>query len=90
MNFATAEQTSEQQRADELTREQLYAYLVRLGGRYERATLAQPRDYSTMQTAEQLLVSLQAKHDEVNCGISFRRGQNFIRRLRGLEEVAAW
>lgn len=89
MSFAAAD-NKEQQRADALAREQLYAYLVRLGGRYERARLSEPRDFAAMQSAEQLLEFLQEKHDEVNCGISFRRGQNFIRRLRKLEEVAAW
>lgn len=89
MNPADA-RSEEMKRAAELTSAQAFFYLVRLGGRYERAILAQPRDYTTGQTTEQLLEFLQEKHTELNCGIPFRRGQNFIRRLRGLEEVAAW
>jgi hypothetical protein len=89
MNSAAAH-SKEQKRAAELTSAQAFFYLVRLGGRYERAILASPRDYATGQTIEQLLAFLQEKHTELNCGIPFRRGQNFIRRRRGLEEVAAW
>lgn len=91
MNPARATTHSdERERAARLTSEQAFFYLVRLGGKYERAVLRQPRDYSTGQAIEQLLEFLQEQHTELNCGIPFRRGQNYIRRLRGLEEVAAW
>lgn len=90
MQNPTNTDNTEQERAARLTRAQAFFYLVRLGSRYERAALSQPRDYSTGQAVEQLLEFLQAKHTELNCGIPFRRGQNFIRRLRGLEEVTGW
>lgn len=86
----TGAHRDEQQRAGALTSEQAFLYLVRLGGRYERARLAEPRDYPAAIAAERLLNFMQQAHDEVNCGIPFRRGQNFIRRLRGLEEVSAY
>jgi hypothetical protein len=85
-----ASRNDEQKRAAELTSAQAFFYLVRLGGRYERAIQAQPRDYTTGQAIEKHLEFLQEQHTELNCGIPFRRGQNCIRRLRGLEEVAAW
>lgn len=90
MNPAADQQQDEQQRAARLRREQLPAYLVRLGGRYERASLARPRDFDTMQTAERVLELLHTQHDETDCGLFFRRGQNVVRRLRQLQEVAAW
>ena len=90
MNPQDQPQHDEQRRAASLTREQLPAYLVRLGGRYERAALAQPRDYDTMTTAERVLAQLHERHAETDCGLLFRRGQNAVRRLRQLEQVAAW
>lgn len=68
--------------------ERLPAYLVRLGGSYERAALS--RDYDAMRAAEQALVELDGKHEWVDCGLLFRRGRNAIRKARGLESVASW
>jgi hypothetical protein len=90
MSQQNARQDDEQRRATALTREQLPAYLVRLGARYERAALARPRDYDTMTAAEALLARLHKQHEETDCGLLFRRGQNVIRKARGLETVAAW
>lgn len=74
----------------ELTDTQLTAHLVRLGGQYERARLAVPPDYEAAQDAEFVFERFQTEFPSTNCGIWFRRGQNVIRRLRGLDEVVAW
>lgn len=85
-----ATQTQREQAFERVTRETLHLALVRLGGRYERAALREPRDYDAMTGAERGLLALQERFEEANCGQMFRRGQNVVRRARGLEEVAAW
>jgi hypothetical protein len=76
--------------ADDLQQEYLHLYLFRLGVKYERATLRARRDFNTMDSIDAAMTMLQGKYDEVNCGMYFRRGQNALRRVRNLEEVAAW
>ncbi|HEY0174247.1 MAG TPA: hypothetical protein VGB98_24740 [Pyrinomonadaceae bacterium] len=85
-----AETMDDHRRAERVTVEQLPAVLMWLGHRYERAALAEPRAYRTMDRASAVLDSLQRRFEEADCGMFFRRGQNAVRRLRGLEGVAAW
>jgi hypothetical protein len=78
------------QEANGVGEDDLPAYLLRLGRSYERAQLAEPRDYDTMQAADAALVAVQGRFDEYDCGLMFRRGQNVARRARGLDVGAAW
>lgn len=59
--------------------------LVRLGGSYERASLA--RDYETMAQVARKLDQLAADNPEVWIQVFIVRGQNVIRRARRLEAL---
>lgn len=59
--------------------------LVRLGGRYGRASLA--RDYETMAQVARKLDRLAADNPEVWIEMFVVRGQNVIRRARRLEAL---
>lgn len=76
--------------ADDQEPEGLHVYLLRLGGKYQRAALSEPRDFDTLQAIEKALEHLCSKHEDRDCGLMFRRGQNVVRRARGLETGAAW
>lgn len=63
----------------------LVVRLMRLGGRYERASLA--RDYETMAEVGHKLERLAADNPEVWIQIFVVRGQNVIRRAHRLEAL---
>lgn len=63
----------------------LIARLVRLGGRYERASLA--RDYKMMAQVTRKLDRLAAENPEVWIQVFVVRGQNVIRRSHRLEAL---
>jgi len=63
----------------------LVVRLVRLGGRYEHASLA--RDYQTMTEVTRQLDRLAADNPEVWIQMFVVRGQNVIRRAHRLEAL---
>ncbi len=64
------------------------ARLVRLGGRYERAI--QARDFDTAIAAEREICELAPLDENIVPQFAVVRGRNFVRRLRGQEEVSCW
>lgn len=63
--------------------DRLYETATRYGERYERAALA--RNFDTMLETEALINALAAAHKTMWIAVGIARGQNNIRRMRGLE-----